>query len=177
MIKILPLLFPALFSFWNTSNVPATTSINANPSTLSFASHERKDFLSQAGSSVLILTGDPNIKAWITLGTYNADGTACVMSCVAFEALAPATSWTFPVNAGTGVLISNPNAAQQLHFTFNGITLPDMIGQYETAARFVWELYGHPLIGNLTISADAPIVVWATDCNTTTCVSIPTSPN
>ncbi len=130
---------------------------------LSFLGDERKDFASQAVSSELTLTGDPTIKAWTAIGG------------VEFEALEPHTSWKLPVDANTGLLLANGGPQTTVTFDVSGTTISGAFGGTRSVALFVRELFGVSFSGTLVINSDAPIAVWATECQAT-CVASPVTP-
>jgi hypothetical protein len=160
MIRVLPLFISCILQFWNAGAVSEALSLNTNQR-LSFDVGQRESFSSANQFAALTITDGPDVRAWTVI-----DG-------VEFEAIEPSTKWTLPFDGDTGIMLANPSTATVTHFTLSGATIDAPFGGYVSVAFFVREAYGKPLTGNLTITADAPIGVWATECDSVSCVASP----
>ncbi len=158
MTRILPLLISCVLSFVNFGNSAVTVGLNANPTSLTFQPQQRQDFQSQSDHAEITLTGADQVMAWVTI-----DG-------VQFQAIEPSKSWGVPFDANTGLMLANPAAATTLHFTISGQTISAPFAANKSTAFFMREAYGRAFSGNLLLTADAPIGVWATEC-ADTCVA------
>ena len=161
MTRILPLLLSCILSFWNSGADTANVGINANLSALTFQAGQKQDFKSDNQHAELTITGDPSVRVWTVIGG------------VEFEAVEPSSSWSLPFDGGTGIMLANPGAATTLHFTIKGGTIDVPFSANISVAFFIREAYGRAFTGNLAITSDAPIGVWAAECTDVACVGAP----